>query len=653
MKFYTYIFVIIVIFLREIGTDGNPELFSEAGLESPNASSIGLIFFIKINNTSHNSDYDVQITPDICCVKDVGGFDCDYLNIIGGCSDVVLKGGSKTLRVAAPLLDVYGRIGFCTVFIDSKSNSGPNKRNAVKINFDTTLGNNDFKFVRNLKHCKNRDEDPLNDCRPVNCDTYYNGIKPYFSRKRKRCILVPSCVSDDESEYPTVIYNPINNQCEGESINEGDLEEVKELSRNRGNRHPKDILIIRKFEPNNTEIENTLDLIDNIISITTSTPTKHKFESENKHVKNFCLKSFWKRYFMDNKWTLIVLSSVVTIQCFLICTILYCLTKTCKCNEEKKVVRKFFNYRQDVSVTTPLIGTSNIDIETDYQYLSETSNNAEQRIKCYKACQKENQNLKTSMSDDILSKCLNRRDWKKFKSEAITEINKDAEVIKVLDSPNANDADLSKADRVKRNCETKVAFEDEKALEKDKATAESRVHNIEKLELEDSDGEPNNISSEKEIKCHSYNCFDVSELRQMKNNSRYKGDFSNPGAPSISPEKGAQIYFSNDSIDDFLSERGVTYLVGENISKYTFSSDFNDVKESAASTVSSKAKKNIVRSVLSLLRKKSKLASSSDPGRNEEMDVKLIHMSKASVYTSSNDSDYVRTLKRNNSRTSF
>ncbi|XP_047542396.1 uncharacterized protein LOC125074955 [Vanessa atalanta] len=356
---------------------------------------------------------------------------------------------------------------------------------------------------------------------------------------------------------------------------------------------------------------------------------------------------------MDNKWTLIVLSSVVTIQCFLICTILYCLTKTCKCNEEKKVVRKFFNYRQDVSVTTPLIGTSNIDIETDFQYLSETSNNAEQRIKCYKACQKENQNLKTSMSDDILSKCLNRRDWKKFKSEAITEINKDAEVIKGLDSPNANNADLAKTDRVKRNCETKVAFEDEKALEKDKASIESRVDNTERLELEDSDVEPNNISSEKEIKCHSYNCFDVSELRQMKNNSRYKDDFSKAGAPSISPEKGAQIYFSNDSIDDFLSERGVTYLVGENISKYTFSSDFNDVKESAASTVSSKAKRNIVKSVLSLLRKKSKLASSSDPGRNEEMDVKLIHMSKASVYTSSNDSDYVRTLKRNDSRTSF
>ncbi|XP_046975717.1 uncharacterized protein LOC124541852 [Vanessa cardui] len=653
MKFYTYIFVIIVIFLREIRTDGNPELFSEAGLETPNPSSIGLIFFIKINNTSHNYDYDVQIAPDICCLKDVGGFDCGYLNIIGGCFDVVLKGGSKTLKVAAPLLDVYERVGFCTVFIDSKTNNGPNKRDTVKINFDTTIENNDFKFVRNLKHCENRDEDPFNDCRPVNCETYYNGIKPYFSRKRKRCIAVPACISDDESEYPTVIYNPISNQCDGESINERDLGEVKELSRKSRNRHAKDVLIIKKFEPNDTEIDNTIDLIDNVISITT-TPMKYNVESDNnKNVKKYCLKSFWKRYFMDNKWTLIVLSSVITIQCFLICTMIFWLTKACKCNDEKKVVRKFFNYRQDVSVTTPLIGTSNIDIETDFQYLSETSNNAEQKIKCYKACQKENQNLKTSMSDDILSKCLNRRDWKKFKSEAITEINKDAEVIKGLDNANANDADLSKAEKVKRNCETKVAFEDEKAKEQNKAKTEGIVDNTERLEFDDSDVEPNNISSEQEIKCHSYNCFEVSELRPMKKESRYIDDISKTGAPSTSPEKGAQIYFSNDSIDDFLSERGVTYLVGENISKYTFSSDFNDVRESAASTVSSKTKKNIFKNVLTLLRKKSKLATSSDPGRNEEMDVKLLHMSKASVYTSSNDSDYVRTLKRNDSRTSF
>ncbi|XP_050358627.1 uncharacterized protein LOC126778917 [Nymphalis io] len=255
------------------------------------------------------------------------------------------------------------------------------------------------------------------------------------------------------------------------------------------------------------------------------------------------------------------------------------------------------------------------------------------------------------MSDDILSKCLNRRDWKKYKAKAVTEINKDNEVIKELN--NTEYIDSTKSEKVKRNCDVKVAFEDEKTDNNNKTKTVSVVDKTDRLELEESDVEPNNTSSEKEIKCHSYNCFDVSGLRPKRNNSGIKGHLSKLGAESISTEKGAQVYFSNDSIDDFLSERGVTYLAGENISKYTFSSDFNDVKKSAESTLSSKTSKNFVKNILYLLRKKSKLGTSSDPGRNEDVDMKLIHMSKASVYTSSNDSDYVRTLKRNDSRTSF
>lgn len=335
----------------------------------------------------------------------------------------------------------------------------------------------------------------------------------------------------------------------------------------------------------------------------------------------------------------------------MIFTMFYCLSKTCICCEDKKVVRKFFNYRQDVSVTTPLIATSNIDTETDYQYMSETSNNVEQKIKCYKACQKENQNLKTSMSDDILSKCLNRRDWKKFKSEAITEINKDTEMQKT--DFEIRDINLSKNDKFGKFEENKVVFEDEiKNVDRDRTKTVSIVSNSEIMRQESSNIEANNIASEKEIKCHSYSCFDAPDIKPLRNTRFIKDDQAKINAPSVSTEKGAQIYFSNDSIDDFLSERGVTYLAGENISKYTFSSDFNDVKQSP-SKVSSKTSKNFVRNVLSLLRKKSKLGTNSDPGKNEDTDVKLIHMSKATIYTSSNDSDYIRTLRRNDSRTSF
>ncbi|CAH2101875.1 unnamed protein product [Euphydryas editha] len=647
MNFFTHIFVLIVIFLRNIETVGNPDLLLYGGLETPTPLAVGLIFFIKVNNTSDN-DYDVEVTPDECCLNEDDNIDCNYLNILGGCYDYIPSGKSKVLRVVAPLLDIFERNGHCNVFVDSKSNNSPNKRDALKISFDTTIRNNDYNIGRNLKHCINKDEDPFDNCKPVSCDTYYNGKRSYFSRKYKRCVDVPPCVSDDESEYPTVIYNPISNLCNEESINERDLEIVKSLNRNKGKyRKAKDVLIISKFRPNVTEFVNTIDLIDEVIS-TTAKPIKHIISS-SKPVKNCSLQSFWKKYFIDNKWTIIVFAFVITIQCFMICTMFYCLSKTCNCCEDKKVIRKFFNYRQDVSVTTPLIGTSNIDTETDYQYMSETSNNIEQKIKCYKACQKENQNLKTSMSDDILSKCLNRRDWKKFKSEAITEINKDVDIHNT--ALEIKDIDLSKTEKVGKFCETKVAFEDEiKNTDRDKTV--SIVSNAEIFRQESDNIKTNNVASEKEIKCHSYNCFEVPEIKPLKNIRCFKGGQSKNDAPSVSTEKGAQIYFSNDSIDDFLSERGVTYLAGENISKYTFSSDFNEIKQST-SRVSSKTSKNFVRNVLSLLRKKSKLGTCSDPGKNDDTDVKLIHMSKASVYTSSNDSDYIRTLRRNDSRTSF
>lgn len=561
----------------------------------------------------------------------------------------MLTDQTKILRVVAPLLDVYERNGYCNVFIDSKSTNSPNKRDALKINFDTTIRNSEFDLGHNIKHCSNRDEDPFDDCKPVNCDTYYNGKRSYFSRKYKRCVNVPPCISDDQSEYPTVIYNPIINTCNEESVNKRDLEIVKNLNRKGKHRKAKDVLIISKFRPNATEFVNTIDLIDEVIR-TTAKPIKHVISS-SKEVNHYCIQSFWKRYFIDNKWTIIVFSSIVTIQCFMIFTMFYCLSKTCICCEDKKVVRKFFNYRQDVSVTTPLIATSNIDTETDYQYMSETSNNVEQKIKCYKACQKENQNLKTSMSDDILSKCLNRRDWKKFKSEAITEINKDSEIHKT--DLEIRDINLPKIDKFGKFEENKVMFEDEiKNIDRDRTKTVSIVSNAEIMRQESSNIEGNNIGSEKEIRCHSYNCFDAPDIKPIRNTRFIKDDGAKINAPSVSTEKGAQIYFSNDSIDDFLSERGVTYLAGENISKYTFSSDFNDVKQSP-SKVSSKTSKNFVRNVLSLLRKKSKLGTNSDPGKNEDTDVKLIHMSKATIYTSSNDSDYIRTLRRNDSRTSF
>ncbi|XP_045770363.1 uncharacterized protein LOC123870911 [Maniola jurtina] len=658
MIFYNYIFTIALIFtfLHKTATDTNRELvYSECGLTAPSPASIGLVFFMKINNTSDKNDYDVEIIPDECCLEE-DEIDCDTLQIIGGCRDSIAKGETKTVKVIAPLLNQYERKGYCAVFVDSKSNNGHNKRDTIKINFDTTFSRNKFDSLDSYKYCEHKDEDPFNDCKPVQCDAFYNGKKPYFSRKVKRCVAVPPCVKDDDYDYPSVIYNPQTNRCLVESIGNEDLEYIKTSRKdNSKKRKPKDVLIIDKFHPNTTSIIHKDILIDDIGKTTTCKPGQTKFV--NKDEVN-CFKLFLKKYFVDNKFTLLILVLVIIVQCILIFTMFYCLSNTCCCCQEKKVIRKFFNYRQDASVTTPLINTSNIETETtEYQYVSESSNKADQKVKCYKACQKEkNNNVKKSMSDDILSKLLNRRDWKNFQPQASPETeNKIEEILKITPINNQLN-NLPKADK---HSETKVVFEDEKTnntLYKKQSKLVNVVDHDETLnDLKDSQ-EIEALSSEKEIKSLSYDHFNAGVTGYSANLAMTKDVFkdgkSKKGTRCNSIEKGAQAYFSNDSIDDFLSERGVIYLAGENMSKYTFSSGSNDMKQSLTSSGTSKTSKNFVKNILSLLHKKSKQSPSSDPGRNKDIDLELIHMSRASVYSSTNDSDCLKNLKKD-SRTSF
>ncbi|XP_023933767.2 uncharacterized protein LOC112042825 [Bicyclus anynana] len=670
MHFYYCFFALIFTVLKNSATDRNTELvYPECGLIRPSPSSIGLVFFVIINNTSNKTNYDIEVTPDECCLEIGDKVDCDSLQIIGGCKDHVSRGKTKLIKVVAPTLSQYNRKGNCAVYVDSKSGIGKNKRDAININFDTRSYNNKF---YNYKDCKHEDDDPFNDCKPVNCDTRYNGVKPHFSRKAKRCVAVPPCVKeyDYEYDYPSVIYNPQTNQCIEESIVDGDLEHVKTFNKDCGNkRKHKDVLIINKFNPNKTSFLPNDILIDDIETTTIKKLKKTtinklqalNLKAQHKSIINSYkdtdrIKSFLNKYFVDSYWTSITLVLVIVAQCLLICTMIYYLQQTCNCCKQKKNVRKFFNYRQDASVTTPLIHTSNIDTETtEFQHLSESSNNADQKVKCYKACQLEKTNAKKSMSDDILSKLLNGRDWKKNKSQAKTELDNVEETIKHF--PESNQVHNVPKHVGKIINETKVILENEKDnnVMFKKQTTYVKEDNHTDNDRNDQ-GSEENISSEKEIQCHSYNRFhtDIAEYRAglATNTGILKDDKSRKGT-SNSSEKGAQAYFSNDSIDDFLSERGVIYLAGENMTKYTFSSGSNELRPSLTSSATSKTSKNFVKNVLSLLNKRSKQGPSSDPGQKKDIDLELLHMSRASVYSSTNGSDCVKNFKRKDSRTSY
>lgn len=585
------------------------------------------------------------------------------------------------MKLVAPLIEPFDRKGYCIAYLDSRPLNGKRQvmRDSIKIFFDTRIKNGDqsMEVPSNVKPCKT-DEDPFNDCKPVDCDIFYNGRRSHFSREARRCVEIPPCIADRHTDIPNVIYDPVNNRCKNEApITKDDINFVKSLVHSRPNeRRPKDIVIIKNYQdslngPNITAIKYVGDKVHAV-----QEPVLSKKNATE------CLKEIVVKYFNENKSTITFLGVIFLVQCCLLCTLIKFSSKSCFCCGKKKVIRSYFNYRQDASITTPLIGTSpNGTDTTDYQYLSESSN-VEKKIKCYKACQKENShNVQMSLSDDILSKCLNRRDWnsKQCKSEALREF-KNKMLNDIPKEPSKHS--ISKAMfyqtyavNAKKPSDTKVNFENETTQQKSKGSKKAdskssgRTKKSERLELNDSEI----VMSERELKCHSYNYMDdgsnvtsgktshesynVTGFKHSQPGSQKIAYLQNESLKSPSIEKSAQACFSNDSIDDYLSERGMLYLAGENISKYSFSTD-SKVKSSNSEASGKTSKNNILKNVLSLLKRKSKHGPMSDPGvkkSKDSIDLELIHMSHVSVYSSSNnDSECLKSLKRmKDSRTSL
>ncbi|XP_013143315.1 PREDICTED: uncharacterized protein LOC106107148 isoform X2 [Papilio polytes] len=343
-----------------------------------------------------------------------------------------------------------------------------------------------------------------------------------------------------------------------------------------------------------------------------------------------------------------------------------------------KILRqmKLVIYLNSASVKRYIV-TCNTDTETTgYKYVSDSSNNIDKKIKSYKSCQKDRNGLKVSMSDDILSKCLTRRDWidnKYTKSEAIPEMSlrlnaqtyntgPTADYEAKKDEKNEHDEIVPRPSR--KLSEAKVVFEDERSDKNQNILKSDRITKniVQKVDYQcdkaskrfDKKGSD---SSEKEIKCHSYDCLNTSDPKISKRHDLHSAGNKRKGAISLSTDKGAQACFSNDSIDDFLSERGMMFLGGDDISKYTFSYTSNQPKPTSSSEVSSKtSKNNLVKNMLTMLHRRSKHGISSDPGvsMTDNIDVELLHMSHASVFTSSNESECIKELtKQHDSRTSL
>lgn len=528
-------------------------------------------------------------------------------------------------------------MGFCTIHVDSRPNDRKRKisREALTIHFDTrvkdTRDNAGDKLFNAVKHCQHEDQDAFNNCLPVNCETYYNGNRPYINKITKRCTRAPACLPDSRND----IYDPVKNLCvDIIPIADHDIEFIKSLARN--NRLEKDIIIEGSRNQHAGRLVDS-DLSEAAVIVTPQ--YKNETQATNMPV-SMCYVA--AQYISKNKYTIVLLCFIVVIQCFMIIGLLYCMTNCSSCTSKKKVFCKFFNDKQDASVTTPLIGASNDFTETtEFDFVSESSN-IYKKIKCYKACQKEN-NAKASMSDDILSKCLNRRDWRPM--SVPQNIETDVKEFKVETEPGIYQ---EKKTSYKPESEHNLHLNNLEAIHKSKTKSSSASdrdvegYGNQKMKVYHSDS----AVSETEIRCFNYNFQHSSEF-----NTEYPP--RKKSTSSVSTEKGAQASFSNDSIDDLLSERGMVFL-GKNASKFSFTPSTSPGKSSMSNLTSKTSKNNIVKRILSYL-SKSKHGTSSDPGdrkSSKEKNLELIHITKMTTFSSSGELDRNNKIVKE-SRSSF
>ncbi|XP_053621769.1 uncharacterized protein LOC128681691 [Plodia interpunctella] len=674
-----FIISFILFYSNTIETMKNINLATHLYLDTIFPSGTGLIFVFTVNNSAED-DANVELSGDRCCLSIGSDNKCDLLEVIGTCIERIPRGTAKTMRLVAPILDPFERVGHCWFNLDSKSSRKRKKtmRNRLKINFDTKIDNKDQAMIipRNVRNCDEIDEDPLNDCQFVDCDTYYNGKKPYFNKKSRKCTETPECVyNDDETQ---MVLDTVSNKCLETDLKKEDLDFIKHLIDIK-QRTSKDIIIIknpntatthRTYKPikyhGTTKYKNIFKLLtlpteQTVTHRTTTTKDLADYHMNAKDnlnlvlheasIKLTCLNNLFKRLSVH------ILAFIILVQCCCIVAMICLIPKPCTC-ANKKVVKNFLNYRQDVSVTTPLIDTSNMDTETT-NYTSES--NVDKKIRCYKACQKE-VNVQMSLSDDILSKCITRRDWHSKHLKYTPDKHKTkSDICKIQEKSEHEDDSNVAEEKVKNVVNNKVLIKKETDSKERERKSALRKSIFRKLETKSDSGEgsPKCGSSEKEISSHfyteelkdSFTCTDNTKICEG-----FKPNDAQKHAYSMSTEKGAQVEFSNDSIDDFLSERGMIYVAGDNMSKFSFSSS-SEAKPTSHSTGTSKtSKNNLVKNIFSIFRKNSKVGPLSDPGAKKSgLNVELLHMSHASIYSSSNNgSEYFRCLKKmKDSRTSL
>lgn len=647
--FYDYLYILSILhILLLVNATENTYLTVTKINNEDDSNDIGIQFTVSIYNNSTRNSYEIELNPVECCIElSPKHIDCRTIEAFGGYVGILAPQSNKAFRIIAPTLNPIEKKGSCYIYLDTRLKGDDIKmRNSIKINFHTKNKNNRRNSA--ITNCSTIDQNPLNECKPVNCELFYNGQRSFYDKKIKRCIKIPNCIpSNNNSNILDVIYDPRINKCvnKGELIEDlfMNLQNTEDNFINNYDRMPKDIYIIK-----NIHKKPKLILTKNNTCNGNNATTKN--EVSNKIYYNKII-----LYLEHNKYMIIIICVLIIQSCLMI-IMAHCLGLTCcKCGRKnKKLERQYYNCFQETSVTTPLISTSTTETNTtDFQYENELIKSS--NIKCYKSLQnpisQQDQNIKTSLSDDVLTKCINRRDWKthvQSKSDTtkyennnphnyIDKLNKtDEKDILVIENVIKLDSHSSyittiKDDKTVNNLPN--SFDSNTSVERENA----KVYTVKETSLTGFD-KNNYDDSEEEIKCHSFSNVDT--VRHCDETECNKRCDLKRGS-SVTIEKKIQASFSNDTIDDYISERGAYLLDREDISKYSFNS--NCSKKSISEVSNKTSKNNILKNIISsILHKNSKHSRQSDPGvcnknstHKQSVDVELLHMSQGSLNSSS------------------
>ncbi|KAJ2939127.1 hypothetical protein O0L34_g8440 [Tuta absoluta] len=191
------------------------------GLIPLEANSVGIQFFIDVENESRDTDCLVLSRAKRCCLKDSEKEDCSIMHVYGSGLSNINPRDRETLLFVYPTLFQHEQMGFCDFAVSWKCGRDTIQRRKISIPFDTRIPNG--KVVPDLlrhyigdksrEECTYIDEDPLNYCAPVDCDHKYSEYRPFYESRFPKCIEATKCPGTISKELPDIVYVPTANIC--------------------------------------------------------------------------------------------------------------------------------------------------------------------------------------------------------------------------------------------------------------------------------------------------------------------------------------------------------------------------------------------------------------------------------------------------------